>query len=196
MMTNFKLSEKGFTLVELLIVIVIIGILAGVVIGVLNPIQQQNRARDGTLRSSISKAALAGKSLFVSSPRGINRSPTPMEFAGSIGALDVANSDCETNADGAAATSTCLFRVTGLGNPTTCGTSGYNDIGGTTQCSFAYYKTPALFRIAARGFATPERLFLYSYEELAAGNIVEGFWACPATFAIATNPTTATCDRM
>ena len=59
----FKLSQQGFTLVELLIVIVIIGILAGVVIGTLNPIQQQNRAKDGVTRSQIDKMAMSAKGL-------------------------------------------------------------------------------------------------------------------------------------
>ncbi len=39
-------SNKGFTLIELLIVIVIIGILSGVVLSVLNPIDQINKAQD------------------------------------------------------------------------------------------------------------------------------------------------------
>ena len=196
-MTNVKFSDKGFTLVELLIVIVIIGILAGVVIGVLNPIQQQNRARDGTLRSSISKAALAGKSLFVSSPRNANRAPTYQEFAGGIGTLDVANSDCDDNTGGPGVTGSCLFRVTALDNPANCGATGYNEVAAPgAQCSFVYYKSPTLFRIGARGFASPERLFIYSFEEQTTGAILEGFWSCPVTFGIATSPSSPTCDRI
>src|SRR3989344_7984239 len=140
MRTFFGPNDVGFTLVELLIVIVIIGILAGVVIGVLNPVQQQNRARDGTLRSAISKAALAGKSLFVSSPRNTQRAPTYQEFAGSVGTLDVANSDCDENVGGPGVTGSCLFRLSALDNPPNCDTgTGYNGVatpGG--QCSFVY----------------------------------------------------------
>ncbi|HLB51970.1 MAG TPA: prepilin-type N-terminal cleavage/methylation domain-containing protein [Patescibacteria group bacterium] len=190
-------NDGGFTLVELLIVIVIIGILAGVVIGVLNPVQQQNRARDGTLRSAISKAALAGKSLFVSSPRNTQRAPTYQEFAGSVGTLDVANSDCDDNVGGPGVTGSCLFRVTALDTPTNCDATNYNGVAAPgAQCSFVYYKSPTLFRIGVRGFATPERLFVYSFEESATGAIIEGFWACPTTFAIATSPSSPTCDRV
>jgi prepilin-type N-terminal cleavage/methylation domain-containing protein len=43
-----KLLKKGFTLVELLIVIVIIGILATVVLAAINPIEQINKSKDTT----------------------------------------------------------------------------------------------------------------------------------------------------
>jgi len=42
---NFKLS-KGFTLVELLIVIAILGVIATIVIAAINPIEQANRGQD------------------------------------------------------------------------------------------------------------------------------------------------------
>lgn len=54
-----KLNQKGFTLIELLIVIVIIGILAGVVLQILDPARQQDRARDGVVRSHMNKIALS-----------------------------------------------------------------------------------------------------------------------------------------
>jgi len=42
----FKQKNEGFTLVELLIVIALIGILAGAVVATLNPIEQINKAND------------------------------------------------------------------------------------------------------------------------------------------------------
>ncbi|MFH1955763.1 MAG: type II secretion system protein, partial [Patescibacteria group bacterium] len=52
-------EKSGFTLIELLIVIAIIGILAGVLIAVINPAQQRLKANQAVMRSSVSKACLA-----------------------------------------------------------------------------------------------------------------------------------------
>ncbi len=54
-----KTNREGFTLIELLIVIAIIGILAGIVLAVLNPGRQRQRAREGTLRANVNKLCLA-----------------------------------------------------------------------------------------------------------------------------------------
>jgi prepilin-type N-terminal cleavage/methylation domain-containing protein len=50
-----NLNQKGFTLVELLIVVVIIGIMSGVLIVVINPQKQRERAQDGVRVGNISK---------------------------------------------------------------------------------------------------------------------------------------------
>ncbi len=51
--------QTGFTVVELLIVIATIGILAGVLIAVINPQSQQEYAEDGVLRQNLSDTLYA-----------------------------------------------------------------------------------------------------------------------------------------
>lgn len=171
-MTKKKLTNAGFTLIELLIVIVIIGILAGIVIGVLNPVQQQNRARDASNRSAITKMALSTKSLFVSSPRSVGRSPTSAEFAAGVGNLGTNN--CVSTATGSGAT--CNFVVNGLTLPQTCNGNFYT-AGGSDPCEFVYSRSNNGFRLGVMGAAQPPVLFVYEYIENAT-NITEGFYTC------------------
>ena len=52
-------KNSGFTLVELLVVIAIIGILSGILITTIDPVRQQNRSRNASIRAAISKAGHA-----------------------------------------------------------------------------------------------------------------------------------------
>jgi prepilin-type N-terminal cleavage/methylation domain-containing protein len=55
---NYKLKiSRGFTLIELLIVISIIGILATALLSMINPGQQQRKAKMSALRSDLTKIA-------------------------------------------------------------------------------------------------------------------------------------------
>lgn len=206
-MRKNRLSNAGFTLIELLIVIVIIGILAALVIGVLNPAQQQARARDAATRSAISKAALSTKSLFVSSPRAADRAPTINEFLAGIG--NVADSttgsvttcgvsSAHASGDLTTFTGTCGFLVDGIQLANDCSANGLTgqDTGSPVACNFAYYRTPTSFQIVARGAAEPPVTFVYHYLDNNAGTIEEGFYACPMTFTIGSDPAATTgCNR-
>jgi len=50
-MRNLKCKSRGFTMIELLIVIAVLGILAVAVLSAINPIEQINRGRDTASRS-------------------------------------------------------------------------------------------------------------------------------------------------
>jgi prepilin-type N-terminal cleavage/methylation domain-containing protein len=56
---------KGFTLVELLIVIALLGVLAAAVLAAINPLEQANRARDTRVRSDASQLLAATDRYFV-----------------------------------------------------------------------------------------------------------------------------------
>jgi prepilin-type N-terminal cleavage/methylation domain-containing protein len=54
-----KLAAKGFTLVELLIVIALLGVIATIVIAAINPLEQANRASDSGMKADASQIVSA-----------------------------------------------------------------------------------------------------------------------------------------
>lgn len=120
-------SKKGFTLVEVLIVLVIISIMAGLLITVIDPVKQRQRAQDGTLVATANKIVAAVEAYN----SAVGTYPTCAELvAGEIG--------------NATATHTCTassgsFTIGGLTYPQdSCNdtTGGYAS--GTGVCSFRY----------------------------------------------------------
>lgn len=54
-MDNFKKLTKGFTLIEVLVTIVLIGLLAGAAIAVINPVTQIQKANDSRRKSDLAQ---------------------------------------------------------------------------------------------------------------------------------------------
>lgn len=57
-------NNKGFTLVELLVVISLVGILASVTVALINPVKQRRVAMDGVKMSNLQKLAQAIEAYF------------------------------------------------------------------------------------------------------------------------------------
>ena len=77
-------NQKGFTLIELLIVIVIIGILSGVLLSVVNPVKQQQKAHETVMRSNLDKIRMA----FLAC---VNSRADPYNYCNSFAELGVNN---------------------------------------------------------------------------------------------------------
>lgn len=177
-------NQKGFTLIELLIVIVIIGLLAGVLLTVLNPVQQQNRARDASLRATMNKIVLATKAQAATSTNGALPT-TDIFITGVANINDTGFNDC----DGSAAT--CHFTMTGATLPQSCVADTHTGVPGTNTapCVMGYFTealtNPQQFRLAINNFANPQGIMVYAYEQDAAqSGTDEGFFLCDIGTAV------------
>lgn len=169
-----RYSQKGFTLIELLIVIVIIGILAGVLIAVINPAQQQNRARDAGVKATLNKVALATEG-YVSAYGSV---PDEIQFMANLSNATPNGTTCTT-----AATADCMFNVTGnalasgtltAGFGCGAGVSAWTGLGTSGPCFYRYFAastTGATFTLYARSFGIINTVFSYTNTGTAAGQI-------------------------
>lgn len=161
-------TATGFTLIELLIVISILGILSGVLIAVVNPTTQRNRARDATIKATMNKIALATQS-YISAYGSV---PTELGFINNLrGATPYNSSDCADTSEDTDAL--CRFSITGTPLPETCGFTYYSG-NGSNPCWFFYYapNNPGItFSISAKAYGMINTMFRYTNAGTSAGII-------------------------
>jgi prepilin-type N-terminal cleavage/methylation domain-containing protein len=185
--THSSHKERGFTLIELLVVIVILGILAGILITVLNPVRQQNRSRNATVRSGIGKVAYGLNSVLSAT----GTLPTEDQVLVELQNLALASGDTATAADPAI---NLRFNVPGVALPKTCGATAVYEGGGTTQCVFRMISGPLLdghFRVIGKTWeltptavGTDDTYFVFDSQE--------GSFECPSATVPTLNMGTAT----
>lgn len=119
-------QKKAFTLVEVLIVLVIISIMAGLLITVIDPVRQRQRAQDGTIVATANK--------IVAAVEAYNSALGAYPSCATLAAGEISNI-AVTNACTAGSGS---FSIGGLTYPTTgCdATTGYGT--GSAGCVFRY----------------------------------------------------------
>lgn len=95
-MKKRKFFEKGFTLVELLIVIALIAILSVAVLATINPIEQSNKARDAAMKNDAAEVLAAYERYYASQnyyPWNIGTSDATLVIGSTQTAFGVGTSD-------------------------------------------------------------------------------------------------------
>ena len=170
-MQDTKNTQKGFTLIELLIVIVIIGILAGVLISVIDPVSQQNRARDAGIEASMNKVVLATEG-YVSAYGFV---PDDVQFINQF--KDGTVTERGTTCSQTTGNPDCEFSVSANTLPATCSSTWAGT--GTAQCYFRYLAEDATsnFAIYAKSAGLEGIVFKFENNGAKAGTIQQ----CPAS---------------
>ncbi|MFC1756069.1 putative Ig domain-containing protein [Patescibacteria group bacterium] len=127
-------NQKGFTLIELVIAIAIIGALSGVLTFVINPEKQKNRASDAVIMSSLIKSKLSAEAYINS----YGRYPNEEEFFNSISKNGKQRNDNACEISGLP-DNECLFNIDGVDTPETCDEDGwFGDPNDLNKCFFRY----------------------------------------------------------
>lgn len=120
-------NRKAFTLVEILVVLVIISIMTGILLTVVDPIRQRQRAQDGTTVATVNKivsAAEAYFSVYGTYPNCLDLITNEIRNATSP-------TDCSAGTPNQGA-----FAVNSVVLPDLCDATGY--AAGTVECKFRY----------------------------------------------------------
>ena len=124
-----QLKNSGFTLIELLVVIAIIGILSGILITTIDPVRQQNRSRNASIRAAISKAGHAVN---------VTKAATGSLPSGAQLGQELENISFQTPCTSTSSLN-CKFSVSGTSLPKICGSdyvtpNSIGPVGDTNQC--------------------------------------------------------------
>lgn len=168
--TKYVKTSKGFTLVELLIVIAILGVLGAVLITILNPGTQFKRARDAQRRSDLSQIQRALELYYQDNGKYPETTGWINSTAGEfwIPGLD-ANYIKKMPADPLNSCST--------GVPTS-----------DTCYAYIYFSDPNLCSIAGRDYVLTARLEAYTGSDLSQKNLYNPNGSFCSTFASSPNP--------
>lgn len=175
-------KEDGFTLIESLVVLVVIGIMFFFLVDALNPTALQNKAKNASLRSALIRIALSADSFVISYQRVPNEteflealSSNSIEFEDSCSIFGLPNYEC-------------LFKPGSRQLPATCDLSNWrlnqNAKSKTNDCYVRYVASNALgtnqtdgsnYRLYVKMFGK-ENAF-YIYDSSASGEL----YKCPGT---------------
>lgn len=166
---SYKESHKinGFTLVELLIVIVIIGILAGVTISVIDPIAQQNKAKDAVTRATMDKITMNIDSYIAA----FQTAPTNTEFQSGI--KNFVAGDIATAGK-------AIFTLSTYSLPATCSAANTWTGTGTIGCSFGLLTSGTSYTLVTRAFSGTQKMMVYTNKQ-------EKFYLCNDNAAVTYN---------
>jgi len=180
-----KFSNKrphGFTLIELLIVVVIIGIVSGVGLSLINVRQQQNRARDASVKAMINKLSLNTQGHI----SAYGRHPNEEEFLTAVHNAIINQKDGNSCVIAGAPDDECVFNITGIELPEECNAEGWTGDGRDSAQCFIRYKgninnESGRFRLYV--VSVGQTATLYVYDNFRSGKIHH----CPRSVTDADN---------
>ncbi|MFC1756068.1 putative Ig domain-containing protein [Patescibacteria group bacterium] len=167
-------NQKGFTLIELVIAIAIIGALSGVLTFVINPEKQKNTASDAVIMSSLVKSKLSAEAYINS----YGRYPNEEEFFNSISKTGKQRNDNACEISGLP-DNECLFNIDGVDTPETCDEDGwFGDPQDMNKCFFRYKGgingEKDRYRVSVKTHGLSRRILIF--DNKLDGNIYECPW--------------------